>query len=142
MRVAYHTKMRGAKVSHGVSLPAKKLPIRSSRGRDDLHAQLGSLAFESLEHLFLVLALIIICTVIDILTFILEHMIDNPGDLARGGDNRFGRAVLGPHAAKEGPQGGLAPADRLGRQAERARSAARSNSPRRDYAGRGRLCRV
>jgi hypothetical protein len=90
----------------------------SGSGRDKLHAQLGGLAFESLEHLFLVLVLIIVCTMIDILTFIFEHMIDNPGDLARGGDNRFGRAVLGPPAAKEGSQGGLAPADGLGRQAK------------------------
>lgn len=64
--------------------------------------------------------LIIIRAVIDILTFILEHMVDNSGDLARSGDNRFGRAVLGAHAAKEGPQGSLATADGLGRQAKRA----------------------
>ena len=47
--------------------------------------------------MFLILALIIVRTVIDILALILEHMIDNPGDLARGDNNRFGRAVLGAH---------------------------------------------
>ena len=53
------------------------------------------MALKFIECLFLVLVLIIVRAVIDILAFILEHMIDNPGDLARGGDNRFGRAVLG-----------------------------------------------
>jgi len=57
--------------------------------------QLDGLALEQLECLFLILVLIIVCAVIDILAFILGHMIDNAGDLARGGDNRFGRAALG-----------------------------------------------
>jgi len=69
-----------------------------------LHAQLGGLALEFLEYLFLVRVLIIVRTMIDILTFILEHVIDNPGDFAGGGDNCFGRAVPGAHAAKEGPK--------------------------------------
>jgi len=50
-------------------------------------------------------------------------MIDDAGNLAGSGNNRFRRAMLSTHAAKEGPQGCLAPADGLSCQAKRARRA-------------------
>ena len=93
-----------------------------------MKAQSGCLPLQVSDSALVVLLLVIAFTRVGIGGSVLQHVIDDTGELMGGGGNGFGRSMLGAHPAVESTQGAMAAAEALRSDSEGQGRAAMSTA--------------